>query len=80
MSILKGNTQSAKKYFNVNFTGTTKSWEISFIPKGSPLNKAIEKITLDGSKTINTIKVIDSQGNIIDIKFYDIKMTHSRSI
>ena len=80
MSILKGNTQSAKEYFDINFTGTTKAWEISFIPKGSPLNKAIKNITLDGSKTINTIKVIDSQGNIIDIKFYDIKITHSSSV
>ncbi len=80
MSILKGNTQSAKEYFDVNFTGTTKAWQISFIPKGSPLNKAIKNITLEGSKTINTIKVIDSQGNIIDIKFSDIKMTPSSSV
>lgn len=72
MSVLQGNTQAVEQYFNLNFSGSPQAWELVLTPKGSPLDKAIEAITLNGSKTIDFIEVKDAQGNVMEITLSDV--------
>lgn len=72
MSILQGNTNSIEQYFNASFKGNTKNWEITLTPKANLIGKAIKSIYLKGSNTITFVKVIDTEGNIVDIKFSDV--------
>ncbi|APC96918.1 outer membrane lipoprotein carrier protein LolA [Francisella frigiditurris] len=72
MSILQGNTDSIEQYFNASFKGDTKDWEITLTPKANLIGKAIKSIYLKGSNTITFVKVIDTEDNIVDIKFSDV--------
>ncbi|MFC4891681.1 outer membrane lipoprotein carrier protein LolA [Pseudofrancisella aestuarii] len=72
MSILQGNTDSIEQYFNASFKGNTKDWEITLTPKANIISKAIESIYLKGSNTIDFVKVIDTEGNIVNIKFSNV--------
>ena len=72
MSVLQGNTQAVEQYFNLGFSGDSQAWQLVLTPKGSPLDKAIESITLKGAKTIEFIEVKDAQGNVMDITLSDV--------
>ena len=72
MSILKGDTKSVQQYFNVDFTGDAQSWSIVFTPKTAPINKAIKSLIFKGGKNIDSIKVVDTQSNVISIIFSNI--------
>ena len=74
MSVFQGDTTSVESYFNIEFSGDVNGWKITLSPKSSPLDKAIKTIELEGSKTIEHIKVTDAQENIIDIKLMNVKV------
>jgi outer membrane lipoprotein-sorting protein len=73
LSVFKGNTPALESYFNIYFSGNTEHWEIALKPKGSPLDKAIASIELEGAKYVHTVTIKETRGNTLDIEFLNVK-------
>lgn len=73
LSVFQGDIAQIQQHFKVYFTGTAKDWRIALIPKEAPLNKAILRIELQGTDTISSILIEDTQKNTTAIRFSDIQ-------
>lgn len=69
LSVFQGNLSEVQQYFNIYFMGDAHHWEMLLIPTGSPLNKAIYSIQLNGERTIQEVTVIDAEKNSLKISF-----------
>lgn len=74
LSVFQGDIAQIQQHFNVYFIGTPKDWRIALIPKEAPLNKAIQRIEMQGAKTISSILIVDTQENITTIAFSNIQL------
>jgi len=72
ISIAKGDTKTLTTYFHITFQGNPAQWQIQLTPTTSPMNKAIARIDMTGSRYVQTVSVRQVNGNQTDIVFVNV--------
>lgn len=73
LSLFQGDIELVKSYFKIDFQGKSDNWQVKLVPIASPLDKAIESITVTGGNYVSFIEVNQPQGDQMKIYFSNIK-------
>lgn len=73
VAVLRGDTASIAREFELYFATTDTGWEIGLTPKQRLVKRAIRDITLRGSETIDQIRIREPNGDstVIDLSSID---------
>ncbi|MDH5720279.1 MAG: outer membrane lipoprotein carrier protein LolA [Spirochaetia bacterium] len=72
-SIFSGNRENLNNYFNIDFNGGLKNWNLTLTPKNENIQKIIKKLALSGDSSIRELKIFDQGEDITTITFINTK-------
>lgn len=68
-SLFSMNVQAVNKYFNTDLKEKNSDWVLVLHPKKEPMNKIFKEIILQGNHFINSVELLDQQGDSTYIQF-----------
>ena len=81
LQVLAGDAEALAKHYTIEFAGGTASdaraWTMTLRPKGAPMTKIVERITLRGREaTVRELEVLEVGGDSTLTTFLDVDITH----
>lgn len=73
LGLFSGDIAGLTDQFDIEASGSEKSWTLDFAPKAALTKKAIKKIVVQGSDLVNKVMVEDRQGNTMSITFSSVQ-------
>ena len=68
-SLFSMNIEEMNEYFEIDLNTKTSGWTLTLHPKKEPINKIFKKIVLQGHDFINSVELLDQQGDSTLIQF-----------
>ena len=68
-SLFNGNAETLTENFEIEFIGSTDSWNINLVPKNSSVKKIIEQIDMAGHSSMELMTIHEPNGDYIRYEF-----------
>ena len=72
LALFSGDTRELEDRFEVFFSGSASQWRIGLKPKGRIMARLIDRIVLEGTEHIETLRVTERSGDVTLISFSEL--------
>ncbi|WP_233214297.1 outer membrane lipoprotein carrier protein LolA [Pollutimonas nitritireducens] len=73
LAVLAGDTQGLKDNFDIVIEGESQTWKLALTPRSALLRQVFDRIEISGGQLVNTIEMIETQGDRSVLRMMDAK-------